>query len=386
MENQDKTIDELMQAVMKKVKDNVVKEDDITKIVDIDSEEYDEIILMLENEGICIATEETAEEDVDIENFDQFNGKINLEDTIKLYLKEIGQIKLLSIDEEVDLAILIEEGKKADAEMYEIEHNDMNTVSAEHYEELLDKSERGLNARNKLAESNLRLVVSIAKKFLGRGLEFNDLIQEGNLGLLKAIDKFDYTKGYKFSTYATWWIKQAVSRAICDTARTIRVPTHMVEEYNRVKKAEKLLEQRLMRDPKDAEIAEELGISEEKVIRIKRAMITPTRLDSKVGDDDDSTLGDFVADETTLTPDQKCFTNQLKEDINMIMDELLTPRERMVLEYRFGLNGKNPSTLEDIAKMPEYHLTRERIRQIESKAIRKIQKSSKAKGLVNYLY
>ena len=275
---------------------------------------------------------------------------ISLEDPVRIYLKEIGNIPLLSGEEEIELAKEIEKGNE--------------------------------EAKKKLAESNLRLVVSVAKKYVGRGMQLLDLIQEGNLGLLKAVEKFDYTMNFKFSTYATWWIRQAITRAIADQARTIRIPVHMVETINRLLRTNRALVQELGREPNRAELAERMGISEEKVNEIMKYAQEPVSLESPVGEEEDSHLGDFVEDENILTPANAATFTLLKEQLADAMSSL-TEREQMVLALRFGLIDGKTRTLEDVGK--KYNVTRERIRQIESKALRKLRHPSRSKKLIDYL-
>lgn len=275
---------------------------------------------------------------------------IPMGDPVKVYLKEIGKVPLLTAEEEIDLAIRIEEGDES--------------------------------ARKKLAESNLRLVVSIAKRYVGRGMSFLDLIQEGNLGLIKAVEKFDYTKGFKFSTYATWWIRQAITRAIADQARTIRIPVHMVETINKVKKtASKLLHEN-GREPTDEEIAEKLDMTVEKVRDIQRVSQEPVSLDTPIGEEEDSHLGDFIPDDEAVTPADAASSLMLKEELIGALDTL-NDREARVLSLRFGLDDGRPRTLEEVGK--EFDVTRERIRQIEAKALRKLRHPSRSKKLKDFL-
>ena len=274
----------------------------------------------------------------------------NLTDPVRMYLKEIGKVDLLTFEQEVSLAQRIEKGS--------------------------------LKAKEQLTEANLRLVVSIAKKYVGRGLTFLDLIQEGNQGLMRAVEKFDWTKGFKFSTYATWWIRQAITRAIADQARTIRIPVHMVETINKVFKTARALSQSLGRDPTTEEIAEIVEIPEEKVIDIYRISQDTTSLATPVGDDEDSFLGDFIEDTSQPSPYEETSKELLRESIEEVLGSL-DPREGSVLEMRFGLNGQSPKTLEEVGKI--FGVTRERIRQIEAKALRKLRHPSRRKMLQDYL-
>ena len=291
------------------------------------------------------------EELSDIEKIDlSVPDNISTDDPVRMYLKEIGKVQLLTWEEEVELAKRIEDGD--------------------------------IIAKSKLAEANLRLVVSIAKKYVGRGMQFLDLIQEGNIGLLKAVDKFDYTKNYKFSTYATWWIRQAITRAIADQARTIRIPVHMVETINKLARTNRQLVQELGREPNISELAERMGITEEKVNEIMRFSQEPVSLESPIGEEEDSHLGDFVEDENIETPTKAAAYMLLKEQIKEVM-ESLTEREKRVLILRFGLIDGKTRTLEEVGK--EFNVTRERIRQIEAKALRKMRHPSRSKKLIDYL-
>ena len=275
---------------------------------------------------------------------------VNIDDPVKVYLKEIGRVPLLTPEEEIELAIRI----SADDE----------------------------KAKKRLAEANLRLVVSIAKRYVGRGMQFLDLIQEGNLGLIKAVDKFDYTKGFKFSTYATWWIRQAITRAIADQARTIRIPVHMVETINKVKKTSSQLLHKNGRDPTAEEIAEELNMPVEKVRDIMRVAQEPVSLETPIGEEEDSHLGDFIPDDDAPAPADAASMTLLKEQLDDVL-QTLTPREAQVLRLRFGLEGGHPHTLEEVGT--EFQVTRERIRQIEAKALRKLRHPSRSKKLKDYL-
>ncbi|MBR6358545.1 MAG: RNA polymerase sigma factor RpoD [Lachnospiraceae bacterium] len=275
---------------------------------------------------------------------------VSLEDPVRMYLKEIGKVQLLSADEELELAKRMEQGDEA--------------------------------AKNRLAEANLRLVVSIAKRYVGRGMQFLDLIQEGNLGLIKAVEKFDYNKGYKFSTYATWWIRQAITRAIADQARTIRIPVHMVETINKLIRVQRQLLQELGREPSPEEIAKEMGIPVERVREIQKISQEPVSLETPIGEEEDSHLGDFVEDDHTPTPQDSAAFTLLREQIKEVLGTL-TEREQKVLCLRFGLDDGRQRTLEEVGK--EFNVTRERIRQIEAKALRKLRHPTRAKKLKDYL-
>lgn len=287
--------------------------------------------------------------DDDDEN--QLGSNVKINDPVKMYLKEIGRVELLSHDEEIDLAKRILEGDE--------------------------------EAKKKLAAANLRLVVSIAKRYVGRGMLFLDLIQEGNMGLIKAVEKFDYTKGFKFSTYATWWIRQAITRAIADQARTIRIPVHMVETINKLTRVQRQLIQELGREPLAEEIAEKMdGMTPDKVREIQKISLEPVSLETPIGEEDDSHLGDFIEDEGAMSPDDYAANELLKDELNEVLLEL-TDREEKVLRLRFGLDDGRTRTLEEVGK--EFNVTRERIRQIEAKALRKLKHPSRSKRLKDFL-
>jgi RNA polymerase primary sigma factor len=290
----------------------------------------------------------------------------SLDDPVRMYLREIGRVPLLSAEEEVKLAQRMERGK---AERLKPSPN----------RRLIDDGEE---AQRRLTEANLRLVVSVAKKYIGRGMSLLDLIQEGNIGLIRAVEKFDYTKGYKFSTYATWWIRQAITRAIADQARTIRIPVHMVETINRLIRISRRLLQDLGREPTSEEIAEQMDITAEKVREIIKVSQEPVSLETPIGEEDDSHLGDFIEDHTALAPADAASHQLLKEQVEDVLDSL-TERERKVLQLRFGLDDGRSRTLEEVGK--EFHVTRERIRQIEAKALRKLRHPSRSRKLKDYL-
>ncbi len=292
-----------------------------------------------------------AEEDIEIENIDlTVPDGVSIEDPVRMYLKEIGKVPLLTAEEEIELAKRLEDGDE--------------------------------EAKKRLAEANLRLVVSIAKRYVGRGMLFLDLIQEGNLGLIKAVEKFDYRKGFKFSTYATWWIRQAITRAIADQARTIRIPVHMVETINKLIRVSRQLLQELGREPSPEEIAEEMGISEERVREILKIAQEPVSLETPIGEEEDSHLGDFIQDVNVPIPADAAAYTLLKEQLNEVL-ETLTEREQKVLRLRFGLDDGRARTLEEVGK--EFNVTRERIRQIEAKALRKLRHPSRSRKLKDYL-
>ena len=325
--------------------------------IEFKPEEIEKLYDSLEQQGIEIIEDIEAfdiDEIVEIENEDKKDSggdaDISVDDPVKVYLKEIGRVPLLTPEEEVELAIKISEGD--------------------------------LQAKKRLSEANLRLVVSIAKRYLGRGMQFLDLIQEGNLGLIKAVEKFDYTKGFKFSTYATWWIRQAITRAIADQARTIRIPVHMVETINKVKKVSTQILHEKGHEPTSEEIAEKLDISVEKVREIVRVAQEPVSLETPIGEEEDSHLGDFIPDSDTPAPADEASHALLKEQLEEVL-ATLTPREAKVLRLRFGLEDGKSRTLEEVGS--EFKVTRERIRQIEAKALRKLRHPSRSKKLKDYL-
>ena len=332
-----------------------------TKLNDVNPEKMDEVFDEFEKDGIDLLPDD-FEEEPDIEDLKEveelkldeitdtsFEG-ISVDDPVRMYLREIGKIPLLTFDEELDLAKRILEGDE--------------------------------EAKQKLAESNLRLVVSIAKKYVGRGMLFLDLIQEGNMGLIKAVEKFDYTKGFKFSTYATWWIRQAITRAIADQARTIRIPVHMVETINKLIRTSRNLLQQIGREPTPEEIAKEMEILVEKVVEIQKIAQDPVSLETPIGEEEDSHLGDFIQDEDSPAPHDAASYTLLKEQLEEVMNTL-TPREAKVLKLRFGLEDGKSRTLEEVGK--EFNVTRERIRQIEAKALRKLRHPSRSKKLRDYM-
>ena len=312
----------------------------------VSPEELEEIYKTFDDAGIQIINE--FEKDKDL--YDQLLKEDRMADPVKMYLKDIGKVPLLQPDEETELAKRMMDGDEA--------------------------------AKKLLSEANLRLVVSIAKRYMGRGMQFLDLIQEGNLGLMKAVEKFDYQKGFKFSTYATWWIRQAITRAIADQARTIRIPVHMVETINKLIRVSRKLLQEFGREPNPAEIAVEMGITEEKVVEIQKIAQDPVSLETPIGEEEDSRLADFIADEGSVSPTESVAFTMLKEQLLGVLDTL-TPREEKVLRLRYGLDDGRPRTLEEVGK--EFNVTRERIRQIEAKALRKLRHPSRSKRLKDFL-
>ena len=366
-ENTQARLDEKLKEVLAlaKKKKNVL---DYQQVVDsfaelsLEDDQLDKIVEYLEHNGVDVLRitdddepdEEmllTEEEEVDVENIDlSVPDGVSIEDPVRMYLKEIGKVPLLSAEEEIELAKKMEEGDE--------------------------------EAKKKLAEANLRLVVSIAKRYVGRGMLFLDLIQEGNLGLIKAVEKFDYRKGYKFSTYATWWIRQAITRAIADQARTIRIPVHMVETINKLIRVSRQLLQELGREPTPEEIAEEMDMPVERVREILKISQEPVSLETPIGEEEDSHLGDFIQDDNVPVPAEAAAFTLLKEQLVEVLGTL-TEREQKVLRLRFGLDDGRARTLEEVGK--EFSVTRERIRQIEAKALRKLRHPSRSRKLKDYL-
>lgn len=350
-------VQELLELGKSKGKLTTQEITDAIEELDFDMEQMDKLYESLEQNNIEVVEDLAPELDLDFESADptvvetqlQAEG-VAIDDPVKVYLKEIGRVPLLSADEEISLATRMVDGDVA--------------------------------ARKRLAEANLRLVVSIAKRYVGRGMQFLDLIQEGNLGLIKAVEKFDYTKGFKFSTYATWWIRQAITRAIADQARTIRIPVHMVETINKVKKVSSQLLHKNGHDPSAEEIAAELDMPVDKVREIIRVAQEPVSLETPIGEEEDSHLGDFIPDDEALAPDDAASHILLKEQLNGVLSTL-TDREEKVLRLRFGLEDGRSRTLEEVGK--EFNVTRERIRQIEAKALRKLRHPSRSKKLKDFL-
>jgi len=391
------SLDDIKEIVLEKTKDTMkLSQDDVDDLLtkyELDDQSADELLLFISDQNIDIVDDSLDDLDLDIdldlddaddladdiddesgeldfvEDFDMFTGdtvnmysnaeydenqlgsNVKINDPVKMYLKEIGRVELLSHDEEIELAKRILEGDE--------------------------------EAKKKLAAANLRLVVSIAKRYVGRGMLFLDLIQEGNMGLIKAVEKFDYVKGFKFSTYATWWIRQAITRAIADQARTIRIPVHMVETINKLTRVQRQLIQELGREPTAEEIAENMnGMTPEKVREIQKISLEPVSLETPIGEEDDSHLGDFIEDEQAMSPDDYAANELLKDELNEVLLEL-TDREEKVLRLRFGLDDGRTRTLEEVGR--EFNVTRERIRQIEAKALRKLKHPSRSKRLKDFL-
>ena len=350
---------------------------DVLRIMDDDDDVEDEEIILSE------------EDEVDVENIDlSVPDGISIEDPVRMYLKEIGKVPLLTAEEEIELAQKMEDGVKAAETIAELQKKLENCPEEEkaeinkQIEEQQEIVDIGEDSKKKLAEANLRLVVSIAKRYVGRGMLFLDLIQEGNLGLIKAVEKFDYRKGYKFSTYATWWIRQAITRAIADQARTIRIPVHMVETINKLIRVSRQLLQELGREPTPEEIAEEMNMPVDRVREILKISQEPVSLETPIGEEEDSHLGDFIQDDNVPVPSDAAAFTLLKEQLVEVLGTL-TEREQKVLRLRFGLDDGRARTLEEVGK--EFNVTRERIRQIEAKALRKLRHPSRSRKLKDYL-
>ena len=408
------TIRELIETGKRNGKLTTKEINDAIEETGFDVEQIDKLYETLERNSVEIVDEPDPEADaftLTEASVDMFENALSAEgvaidDPVKVYLKEIGRVPLLTPDEEIKLALAIQEGNKAVetkkekfAPVLEVEQNKklsirdrneamnavLDTYSAAQREELktLDKLiSQGDRAKQRLSEANLRLVVSIAKRYVGRGMQFLDLIQEGNLGLIKAVEKFDHTKGFKFSTYATWWIRQAITRAIADQARTIRIPVHMVETINKVKKVSSQLLHQNGHEPTADEISEALDMPVEKVREIMRVAQEPVSLETPIGEEEDSHLGDFIPDEDAPVPAEAASHTLLKEQLASVLGSL-TPREEKVLRLRFGLEDGRTRTLEEVGK--EFNVTRERIRQIEAKALRKLRHPSRSKRLKDFL-
>ena len=349
-----------------------VTPEEIERLYDIFEKESIELVEDLDKELEEIEVSKEELEDLSVPE------GINIDDHVKMYLKEIGKVNLLTPEEELSLAKRMADGETAKEQLEEIGEN-IDEDSKKQIDLLIADGEK---AKKSLAEANLRLVVSIAKRYVGRGMLFLDLIQEGNLGLIKAVDKFDYTKGYKFSTYATWWIRQAITRAIADQARTIRIPVHMVETINKLVRVSRQLVQELGREPTPEELAKELNMPVDKVREISKISQEPVSLETPIGEEEDSHLGDFIPDEDAPAPSEAASFVLLKEQLGAVL-ETLSEREAKVLRLRFGLDDGRARTLEEVCK--EFDVTRERIRQIEAKALRKLRHPSRSKKLKDFL-
>ena len=390
--------------VLAKKKKNMLEYQEISDFfadMQLDAEQFEKILDYLEANNIDVLriTEDDSDEDIllDVDDDEEIEVEkidlsvpegVSIEDPVRMYLKEIGKVPLLSAEEEIDLAQKMEAGAVA-KEKIAILKKRQESASEEEEEEIeeeIKSLQKDLNAgdeaKKRLAEANLRLVVSIAKRYVGRGMLFLDLIQEGNLGLIKAVEKFDYRKGYKFSTYATWWIRQAITRAIADQARTIRIPVHMVETINKLIRVSRQLLQELGREPSPEEIAAEMNMPVERVREILKISQEPVSLETPIGEEEDSHLGDFIQDDNVPVPADAAAFTLLKEQLEEVLGTL-TEREQKVLTLRFGLEDGRARTLEEVGK--EFNVTRERIRQIEAKALRKLRHPSRSRKLKDYL-
>ena len=392
---------------LSKKTDGIIEGIELVKYFPYDSDEFDKLQDALEAKGVTVNELNLSQDDsneepnladveeVDISSYNELPPQIRVDDPVRMYLKEIGKIALLTQEEERLYSEQVLVGREAREELDKIEKQieldakegkEVKTpediLGAEKYAEYEAAIDTAQYAKEKLISANLRLVVAIAKKYISRGLQFLDLIQEGNLGLMKAVDKFDYKKGYKFSTYATWWIRQGIARAVADQARTIRIPVHMVETINKLVKIQRQLVQELSREPSIEEIADRMGISVEKVQTIQRIAQDPISLEQPVGEEDDSSLGDFISDPSALDPYEYTAKRKLRKELDGVL-ATLTPREERVLRLRFGLIDGRCRTLEEVGK--EFNVTRERIRQIEFKALRKLKHPTKSKKLVDFL-
>lgn len=373
---------------------------DFFKDLNLDPEKFEMVIDYLEQNGIDvlkISNDDDVDDDIILDDEDEVEVEkidlsvpegVSVEDPVRMYLKEIGKVPLLSADEEIELAQNMEDGAVA-TEKINVLKGRLDGASEEEKAEIKQEIktlqrdvDKGADAKKRLAEANLRLVVSIAKRYVGRGMLFLDLIQEGNLGLIKAVEKFDYKKGYKFSTYATWWIRQAITRAIADQARTIRIPVHMVETINKLISVSRQLLQELGREPSPEEIAKEMNMPVERVREILKISQEPVSLETPIGEEEDSHLGDFIKDDNVPVPADAAAFTLLKEQLEEVLGTL-TEREQKVLTLRFGLEDGRARTLEEVGK--EFNVTRERIRQIEAKALRKLRHPSRSRKLKDYL-
>ena len=373
---------------------------DFFKDLNLDPEKFEMVIDYLEQNGIDvlkISNDDDVDDDIILDDEDEVEVEkidlsvpegVSVEDPVRMYLKEIGKVPLLSADEEIELAQNMEDGAVA-IEKINVLKGRLDGASEEEKAEIKEEIktlqrdvDKGADAKKRLAEANLRLVVSIAKRYVGRGMLFLDLIQEGNLGLIKAVEKFDYKKGYKFSTYATWWIRQAITRAIADQARTIRIPVHMVETINKLIRVSRQLLQELGREPSPEEIAKEMNMPVERVREILKISQEPVSLETPIGEEEDSHLGDFIKDDNVPVPADAAACTLLKEQLEEVLGTL-TEREQKVLTLRFGLEDGRARTLEEVGK--EFNVTRERIRQIEAKALRKLRHPSRSRKLKDYL-
>ena len=392
--------EKLMEIFAKGKAKGKLNSSDLMETIDemnLESEQLDQIYDSLETLGIDIGTAEAIDSSIDdveppmeeiaeieeeeLVDPNELVDSFSTDDPVRMYLKEIGKVSLLSADEEISLATAMSAGVEAKQKLEEAEKNGTE-LSEEEMKSLKSAVKKGERSKQRLAEANLRLVVSIAKRYVGRGMLFLDLIQEGNLGLIRAVEKFDYTKGFKFSTYATWWIRQAITRAIADQARTIRIPVHMVETINKLVRVQRQLLQDLGRDPTPEEIGAEMDMSADRVREIQKISQEPVSLETPIGEEEDSQLGDFIEDSQAIVPPDAASFSMLQEQLTQVLDSL-ADRERKVIELRFGLVDGHPRTLEEVGR--EFGVTRERIRQIESKTLAKLRHPSRSSKLKDYI-
>ena len=373
MEQLDEALLKAMEELKQKAVDNVISTDDVENL-GLNVDDRVTVCTELKKEGYSI--EDTSMSEYEKSMLDDIGSETTIDDSVKIYLKQIGQVALLSGDEETKLAVQMRDAQEAKEAL---QNEDLTPEVRASYEAVV---KQGNKARKRLIEANLRLVVSIAKKYVNKGMQFLDLIQEGNMGLMKAVEKFDYTKGFKFSTYATWWIKQSITRAIADQARTIRIPVHMVETINKAGRVSRQLLQELGREPTPEEIAEKMGVPVEKINEIQKISQDPVSLEKPIGEEEDSKMIDFIEDNDTPSPSALSEATMLNDKLNEVL-ATLTPRENEVIRRRYGLDDGKPKTLEEVGR--EFNVTRERIRQIEAKALRKLRHPGRAKKLKDFL-
>ncbi|MGL4949925.1 MAG: RNA polymerase sigma factor RpoD [Anaeroplasmataceae bacterium] len=388
-----------IEELIKRTEDGILYKHDLLEFCEVETLDYDEVEERLKTHKISVLDKSEVKEvdaldlidpiialesiekieEVTIDDFDTLPAHIKIDDPVRVYLKEIGRIQLLTAEQELMYATMVAEGNKAKDKINKALNEEVELENIAELQELVDK---GKYANGKMVEANLRLVVSIAKKYINRGLAFLDLIQDGSIGLMKAVDKFEHEKGFKFSTYATWWIRQAISRSVADNSRTIRVPVHMVETIYRLSRVQKQLVQELSREPSAEEIAAKMEISLDKFYQIQKAALEPLSLEYPVGEEEGTKYGDFVADANTLDPLQHTSKIKLTEEIFEVLG-VLTEREERVIKLRYGLIDKRQRTLEEVGK--EFGVTRERIRQIETKALRKLKNPATRKNLKDFI-
>ena len=370
---EEEVLNNAAEELKKKAKDSVISVDDL-EALGLSVDDRVTVSTILRRDGYLI--EDTSMSEYEKSLLDDIGSETTIDDSVKIYLKQIGQVALLSSEEETKLAVQMGD---AQAAKEALENPDLSKEAREAYQAVFNQ---GMKARKRLIEANLRLVVSIAKKYVNKGMQFLDLIQEGNMGLMKAVEKFDYTKGFKFSTYATWWIKQSITRAIADQARTIRIPVHMVETINKAGRVSRQLLQELGREPTPDEIAEKMGVPVEKINEIQKISQDPVSLEKPIGEEEDSKMIDFIEDNDTPSPSALSEATMLNDKLNEVL-ATLTPRENEVIRRRYGLDDGKPKTLEEVGR--EFNVTRERIRQIEAKALRKLRHPGRAKKLKDFL-